>query len=109
MTSPNALFDALRVPRQVVVDDGLAELQIEAFRSSLSADWDSGSRSKLVNEGEPYLQPRDSDGTPGGTCSPLPAATGLCLLRAIGIIRAAKQRDLFVSQAGIKMGLTAHT
>ena len=29
--SPDALLDALRVPRQVVVDDRVAELEVQAF------------------------------------------------------------------------------
>ena len=40
MTAPNALLDALRVPRQVVVDHERAELEIDTFRGRLGGDED---------------------------------------------------------------------
>ena len=38
MAATNALLDTLRVPRQVVVDDEIAELQVDTFRCSFSGN-----------------------------------------------------------------------
>ena len=40
MAAANALFDSLRVPRQVVIDDQRAELQVDTFGSRFSGDHD---------------------------------------------------------------------
>ena len=49
MAASDALLHALRVPRQVVVDDKRAELQVDAFRASLRADHDLGFGTKVIN------------------------------------------------------------
>jgi hypothetical protein len=54
MTASDALFDALRVPRQIVVDNGLAKLQVQPFRSRLGAYEDLRTRTKLMHEGETH-------------------------------------------------------
>ena len=40
MAAANALFDSLRVPRQVVIDDQRAELQVDTFGSRFGGDHD---------------------------------------------------------------------
>ena len=40
VAAANALFDSLRVPRQVVIDDQRAELQVDTFGSRFSGDHD---------------------------------------------------------------------
>ena len=42
MAAADALLGALRVPRQVIVDDDAAELQVNAFRSGFCTDEDAG-------------------------------------------------------------------
>jgi hypothetical protein len=42
VAAANALFDTLRVPRQVVVDDERAELQVDALGGGLGGDHDVG-------------------------------------------------------------------
>jgi hypothetical protein len=38
MATPDALLNALRVPRQVVVDHQITELQVDTFRRGLGGD-----------------------------------------------------------------------
>ena len=54
MAAPDALLDALRVPRQVVVDDRLAELEVQPLRAGLGADEDLRARAELVHERQPH-------------------------------------------------------
>ena len=53
MAAPDALLDALRIPRQVVVDDGVAELEVQALGAGLGGDEDPRARPELVDEREP--------------------------------------------------------
>ncbi len=50
MAAPDALLDALRVPRQVVVDHHRAELQIDAFRRCLGGDHDRSMFAEVVHQ-----------------------------------------------------------
>ena len=50
MATPDALFDSLWVPRQVVVDDGLAELKVQPFCAGLRAHQDLRTRAEFVHE-----------------------------------------------------------
>ena len=50
MAAANALLDALRVPRQVIVDDEGAELQVDAFGSRLGRDHDVGAGAVILAE-----------------------------------------------------------
>ena len=46
----DALLDALRVPRQVVVDDHRAELEVDALRGRLGGDHDRALVAEVVHE-----------------------------------------------------------
>src|SRR5687767_3817522 len=50
VTASDALFDALGIPRQVVIDDGLAELEIEPLCTCFSAYEHLGASTELMNE-----------------------------------------------------------
>ena len=52
MAAADALLDALRVPRQVVVHDRVAELQVQALGAGLGGDEDARARLELVDERE---------------------------------------------------------
>src|SRR5687768_537743 len=52
MAPPDPLFNALRVPRQVVVDQRLAELKVQALGAGFGGDEDRRSRLELVNQCE---------------------------------------------------------
>ena len=54
MAAPDALFDALRVPRQIVIDDRLAKLQVQPFCASLGAYENLRTRAELVHECKPH-------------------------------------------------------
>ena len=49
--SPEALLDAVRVPRQVVVDDEVGALQVDAFAGGVGGDKDQA----VLVLGEPLL------------------------------------------------------
>src|SRR3546814_5986880 len=50
VTATNALFDALRIPGQVVVDDGGAELKVDSFGSRLGFDHDRAAFLEVLNQ-----------------------------------------------------------
>src|ERR1039458_6675513 len=99
VASPDALFDALRVPRQIVIDHRLTELKVQTFCAGFGANEDLRTRAELVYECEPdgNLAARLRTRRETGTLLFLPAY--ICLLRARVIIRPAEQRDLVVTQA----------
>ena len=41
MATPDSLFDTLRIPRQVVIDDERAELKVDSFSARFSGDHDA--------------------------------------------------------------------
>src|SRR3546814_10131747 len=49
VTATNALFDALRIPGQDVVDDVGAELKVDSFGSSLDCDHDRAAFLEVLN------------------------------------------------------------
>src|SRR5690606_20695107 len=51
MAAPNALFNPLRIPRQVVIDNQRAELHVDAFSRRFSGDHYAGVILKMLNEG----------------------------------------------------------
>ena len=53
VAAADALLDALRVPRQVVVDDRLAELEVQPLCAGLGADEHLRPRAELVHQREP--------------------------------------------------------
>ena len=50
MAASDPLFDTLRIPGQVVVDDRLAKLKIQPFCASLRAYKDLRARTKLMHQ-----------------------------------------------------------
>ena len=50
MAAANALFDALRIPRQVVVDHQRTELQVDALGSGLGGDHDFALIAKIIHQ-----------------------------------------------------------
>ena len=99
VASPDALFDALRVPRQIVVDYRLAELKVQTFCAGFGADENLRTCAELVYECEPdgNLAARLRTRRETGTFLFLPAGVGL--LRTLVIVHAAEQRDVVVTQA----------
>jgi hypothetical protein len=55
MASADALLDALRVPRQIVVDDERAELQVDALCARLCGDHDLALLAEVVHQGRPHV------------------------------------------------------
>ena len=109
VAAADALLDALRVPRQVVVDDRLAELEVQPLRAGLGADEDLRPRAELVDEREP-------DGDLAGRPRPrrevapfLLEPAGVRLLRAVVIVVAAEQRDVFVARGRCRGAASAGT
>src|SRR5262245_16702436 len=91
MTAPDALFDALGIPWQIVVDNGLAKLQIQAFCAGLGAQEYFGTGAELVYKGKPHgdLATRpDSRRKPGALFLP---PSGERFLRTRVIVDAAEQ------------------
>ena len=99
VASPDALFDALRVPRQIVVDYRLTELKVQTFCAGFGADENLRTCTELVYECEPHgnLAARPDSRRETGALLFLPAY--VCLLRALVIVRPAEQRDVVVTQA----------
>src|ERR1019366_3253309 len=56
VTAADALLDALRVPRKIVVYDRVAELQVETLRSGLRRDEQAGPSLKRSEEHTSELQ-----------------------------------------------------
>ena len=50
VATPDALLDALRVPRQVVVDHQIAELQVDALGRGLGGDQDRGVVAEVLDQ-----------------------------------------------------------
>ena len=50
VAAPDALLDALRVPRQVVVDDERAELEVDAFGSGLGGNHDLATLLEVLDQ-----------------------------------------------------------
>ena len=88
MAASNALLDALRIPGQIVVDDRLAELQVQTLRAGLRADQDSRTGPELVHERQPQATSRL------GMCleeaGPSSCLHRQGLLRAVVIVNAAE-------------------
>ena len=95
MAAADALLDALRVPRQVVVDDGVAELQVQPLRPRLRRDQDRGALPELVDEREAHGHRRAR--RPGSLAVGLaPRVEGRPGPRRVVV--AAEQRDVLVAQ-----------
>ena len=56
----DALLDALRVPRQVIVDEHRAELQVDTFRRRFSRDHDRALLAEVVHERLAAIDSRDA-------------------------------------------------
>src|ERR1022692_4195038 len=99
VASPDALFDALRVSRQIVVDYRFTELKVQTFCAGFGADENLRACAELVYECEPdgNLAARLRTRRETGTLLFLPAY--VCLLSTLVIIRPAEQRDVVVTQA----------
>src|SRR5947209_5500736 len=54
MAATNTLLDALRIPGQVVIDDCLAELEIEPLRACFGADEHLRPRAEFMNQRKAY-------------------------------------------------------
>ena len=55
VASADALLDALRIPRQVVVDDQIAELQIDPFGGGFGGDHDGRFVAEILDEGGAHI------------------------------------------------------
>ena len=56
MAAPDALFDALRIPRQVVVDDHRAELKVDALGRGFGRDHDRRFVAEVIDEGRAHVR-----------------------------------------------------
>ena len=98
VAAADALLDALRVPGQVVVDDGVAELQVEALRPRLGRDQHHGPRPELVHQGQAHGD--------GGARPQMRSDLGLHLFppdaqrpeRAGGVVDSPEERDVAVDE-----------
>src|SRR5277367_273723 len=90
MTAPDALFNALRIPGQVIVDNCLAKLQVQPFRARLGADQNLRTGAELVHKCEPHshLAARLSSRRKTGALLLLPPRK--CLAGTLVIVDAAK-------------------
>ena len=77
----DALLDALRVPRQVVVDDRVAELEVQALGAGFGRDEDLRSVSELVDKRQPDGDARGSGDAPGQSRDPRPPPIAPALAR----------------------------
>src|SRR5260370_30714625 len=93
VTAPDALFDTLRVPGQIVVDNSLAKLQVQAFCASLGTHQHLRARAELMYQGETHadLATRPDSRRNAGALFLLPS--GGRLLRARPTVHAAQQRN----------------
>src|SRR5258705_12606184 len=75
VAAPDALFDPLRIPRKIVGDYGLAELEVQPFCAGLRANEDLRTCAKLGHEGEPHSNFASMPGSrrKAATCFFLPA------------------------------------
>src|SRR6218665_655998 len=67
VAAPDALFDALRVPGQVVVDDQRAKLQVDAFGAGLGGDHHRAALLEVLDQGGAGVGG-------GGVCAAAPVA-----------------------------------
>ena len=51
MTAPDALFNALRIPGQIVVHHQIAELQVDALGCGLRGNHDAGLIAEILDDG----------------------------------------------------------
>jgi hypothetical protein len=58
MAPANALLNALWIPRQVVVHDQIAKLEVDSLRSRLGGNHDAGFISEVVNESRTLIRGR---------------------------------------------------
>ena len=65
MATADALFDALRVPGQVVVDDQRTELQIDTFGAGLGGDHDAAGLTEVVDQGSSGIGAARAADAPG--------------------------------------------
>ena len=92
------MFNALRIPRQVIVDNRLTKLQVQPFCARLGAYENLRPRAELVHKSEPhrYLAAWLGSGRKTGTFLLLPPRK--CLVGTLVIVDAAKQRDVLVAE-----------
>src|SRR6516162_6799983 len=99
MAAPDTLFNALWVPGQIVVDNGLAELQVQSFCARLSTYEDFRTCAKLVHESKAQ---RNFAARPSSRRKPralLLFPPRERLLRALVIVDAAEQGDVLFTEA----------
>src|SRR5260370_9943182 len=99
MAAPDPLFDAMRVPRQAVVDDGFAKLQVQSFCAGLGAYEDLRTRAELMHQCKPHgnLATRPGARRKAGAFLLLPSRERL--LRTRVIVHATEHGDVFVAEA----------
>ena len=102
VATPDALFDTLWIPREVVVDYSLAELKVQPFCASLCTNQDLRTRAELVHERESNCNLATGLRSWRKTHTFFLLPTGVCLLRPFMVIHAAKQRNVVVLKADIQ-------
>ena len=102
VAAADALLDALRVPRQVVVDDRLAELEVQPLRARFRADEHLRPRAKLVNQREPHGDLARRPGPRREIAPFLLDPARVRLLRAVVIVVPPKERDVLVAEADVE-------
>ena len=98
VAAADALLDALGVPGQIVIDDGLAKLQVQALRARFGADQNFGTRSELMHQRQPHGHLAAWLGSRWKTRALFLLPARQRLSRAIGIVHAAEQGNVFVAQ-----------
>jgi hypothetical protein len=102
MAAPDTLFDALRIPWKIVIDDSVAKLQVQALGAGLGANEHLRTRAKLVHQGKAH-----SNFTTWSHVRWKPRGFFLFpprerLLRTFVIVHAAEKGDVVVLKANIQ-------
>src|SRR5215831_12796228 len=98
MAATDALFDALRIPWQIVVDNSFTKLQVQSFCARLSTHEDFRTRPKLMYKSKAH---RNFAAGPGDRRKPrafLLSPERERLLRTIMIVDAAEQGNVIITE-----------
>ena len=68
VAAANPLFDALRIPGQIVIDNKGTELQVDAFRRGFSGEEDCRIVTEMLDQRGPNIH---TPGTGGAACVPV--------------------------------------
>ena len=111
VASPDPLFDALRIPGQVVIHHHGAELKVDTLGGSLGRDHDRGFLAEIVNERSAHIRCAGSGDSVGAFVARGPRRVDFLGLRvrvgpvekhklSVIAIRSEKPDEIFLRAAG---------